>query len=103
VRFLADLVDLNEDGKSEYIVSPPSLMMGNSSGPIWVYRRTSKGYQLLLSTGAVGLSPLKTSTHGYRDLGGGGGGNAMGYFKDVYKLNGTKYVLASRSNSKNPR
>ena len=102
-KFMADLADLNEDGKSEYIVSPPNLMMGNSSGPKWVYRRTPKGYQLLLSIGAMGLSPLKTLTHGYHDLEAIGGGNAMGYFKGIYKFNGSKYVYASKRNSKNPR
>jgi hypothetical protein len=35
----------------------------------WVYRKTSTGYELLLSAGPVDeITPLKTITNGYRDL-----------------------------------
>src|SRR5258706_10379716 len=34
--FTAMPVDLNVDGKADYIVYPPTSMDGNSSGPRWI-------------------------------------------------------------------
>jgi hypothetical protein len=99
-NFSAQPVDLNGDRRSEFIIYSPPLT-GNSSGPIWIYRRTASGYEQILYTGAMLLEPLNTSTKGYRDLVSSGGGNAMGYFKDVFKFNGRKYVLFSRRTNKN--
>jgi hypothetical protein len=100
-KFSAAPVELNGDRTPEFIVYPPTLMDGNSSGPRWVYRRTANGYEQLLSTGAMMVELLRTSTKGYRDLVSSGGGNAMGYFKNVFKFNGRKYILFSKRTNKN--
>lgn len=92
-NFRAERVDLNGDKKPEFIVIPPSLMAGNSSSPIWVYRQTAKGYQLLLQAAFMEYKVLKTSTNGYRDLQMKYGGNAMGYETNTWKFNGKKYIL----------
>lgn len=98
--FTANPTDLNADGKVEYFIYPPASMDGNSSGPRWIYRRVGNGYQQILSTGSMNLDPLRTSTNDYRDIQSTGGGNSGGYFKDVFRFNGKKYVLAHRRTSK---
>jgi hypothetical protein len=90
--FSVERVDLNNDKKPELFVTAPG---GNSSAPIWIYRRTAGGYQILLKAAFMGYRLLKTSTSGYRDLELNYGGNAMGYDVDVYKFDGRKYVLKS--------
>lgn len=90
--FSVEHVDLNNDKKPELFVTAPG---GNSSAPIWIYRRTARGYQMLLKAAFMGYRLLKTSSNGYRDLEMSYGGNAMGYDVDVYKFDGRKYVLKS--------
>ena len=98
-KFTADLVDLNGDRKSEYIVSPPLSMMGNSSGPAWIYRRTSKGYERLFDGGWMSYRVLRTSTNGYSDLEAYVSGS-MGTDKTVLSFNGRKYIVKSNEHTK---
>jgi hypothetical protein len=99
-KFTGTSVDLNGDGKPEFIIYPPVSMDGNSSGPRWVYRRTRLAYEQLLSTGAMNIEALKSSSQGYRDIQTSGGGNSGGYFKSIFKFNGKKYVLYATRKSK---
>jgi hypothetical protein len=99
-KFTGTSIDLNGDGRPEFIVYPPVSMDGNSSGPRWVYSRSRLGYQQLLATSAMNIEALKSSSQGYRDIQTTGGGNAGGYFKSVFKFNGKKYVLYSTRKSK---
>lgn len=90
---VCEKLDLNGDSQSEYVLSQ---IGGNSSGPMWVYRKVGRKYQQLLDTGAMDYSLLKTSTNGYRDIQMTWGGNSGGYYKDVYHFNGRKYVRKLR-------
>lgn len=98
-KFTADLVDLNGDGKPEYIISPPNLMMGNSSGPAWVYRRTAKGYEQLFAGGWMSYRVLRTSTNSYSELEAYESGS-MGTDRTVLSFNGRKYVVKSNEHTK---
>lgn len=86
-------IDLNADNVPEYILSQ---IGGNSSGPMWVYRKVGGKYQQLLDTGAMDYALLNTSHGGYRDLKMTWGGNSGGYYKDVYHFNGRRYIRKSR-------
>jgi hypothetical protein len=88
-----EAVDLNKDGQPEYILSQ---IGGNSSGPMWVYRKVGNKYQQLLDTGAMDHALLNTSHAGYRDLKMTWGGISGGYYKDIYHFNGRKYIRRSR-------
>lgn len=86
-------VQLNADSKPEYVIT---MIGGNSSGPIWVYRKAANGYQQLLDAGTMSYSVLKEKTRGYYDLRFESGGLSSGYYLEVYAFNGRKYVLKSR-------
>lgn len=90
-------IDLNSDNQPEYVLSQ---IGGNSSGPMWVYRKVGGKYQQLLDTGAMAYALLRTSHAGYRDLKMTWGGNSGGYYKDIYHFNGRKYVRTSRKHRK---
>lgn len=91
-QFFVELVDLNDDKKPEYFVSQTG---GNSSAPLWIYRRTRNGYQQILKAAFMGFRVLNTSANRFRDLELSYGGNAMGYETDTFSFNGRKYVLRS--------
>jgi hypothetical protein len=85
-----DLIDVNRDGQTEYIVWAPRELAGNRNAPTWLYRKTLNGYELLL-LGSNGFKQLTTLTNGYSDLESGGGSGASEHFVTVYKFDGTKY------------
>lgn len=59
-------VDLNRDSKPEFIVR---CGWCSSTDPAWVFRQVGSGVELLYDAGARSLiTPLKTSTKGWRNL-----------------------------------
>lgn len=80
VLFCAEAIQLNRTGKPDLFVYGAAVE-GNAfctaqNCPVWVYRRTGGGYELLLEDVMVGeYEPqyrnavmLRTSTNGYRDI-----------------------------------
>lgn len=96
-RFFVELVDLNDDKKPEYFVSQRG---GNSSSPLWIYRRMRNGYQQILKAAFMRFRLLSTSANRFHDLELSYGGNAMGYETDTFSFNGRKYVLKSNRKGK---
>jgi hypothetical protein len=90
-RFTVELVDLNRDGKPEFIVLPPLGMMGSNSGPIWVYRQTPNGFKQLLRAAFMSYRVLPRSHNGFHDFETTYGGNRKAV--DVFWFDGNKYVL----------
>lgn len=101
-NFEARLIDLNGDGKPEYQISNDApddpkmdfptrrfcFMEGTCT--FWLYRKTSDGWELLLTTDAP-ILPLKTSTNGYRDLSRHASVGATHEYTTIYKFDGTNY------------
>jgi hypothetical protein len=87
------LVDLNRDGKPEFLVRG----INDICGPYWcthrVYRKTAGGYQLLFEDAVQDLKPQKTFTNGYRDLMSFKHGSAYESELDLYKFDGKEYRL----------
>ncbi len=92
-QIFCDEVQLNADNEPEYIIT---MIGGNSSGPIWIYRKTRTGYQQILNAGTMTYSLLKTKTRGYYDLRFEWGGNSGGYYLDIFAFNGRKYTRKTR-------
>lgn len=92
--FEAELIDLNGDGKPESEIdntdpaSPFCFVEGNCTS--WLYRKTDNGWELLLTTD-VPVLPLKTSTHGYRDIAVHRFVGAVHEYKTIYKFDGRRY------------
>lgn len=89
-------LDLNRDGKPEFIVSGESGCAFGANSPYgWVYRKTANGYEVLLDAGPnIGISRKKTQTKGYYDLAVDTMGNFSTNWKaqtTTYKFNGTRY------------
>lgn len=93
-HFEARLVDVNDDGRPEYEIdntdpaSPFCFMEGNCT--FWLYRKTSDGWELLLTTD-VPILQLKTSTNGYRDLSRHASVGATHEYTTIYKFDGRHY------------
>jgi len=93
-RLVAELIDLNRDGKSEIIVHG----IGDTCGPYWcanwIYHKTSADYQLLLDAGDIqDIEPQKTFTNGYRDVMAARHGSAFDSGLSLYKFDGKQYRL----------
>jgi hypothetical protein len=80
VLFCAEAIQLNRTGKPELFIHAaaagfPSYCQAQNC-PVWVYRSTASGYQLLLEDSMVdefapqyrNVVRLRTSTNGYRDM-----------------------------------
>lgn len=89
-----ELVDLNSDRVSELLVSgQKGCACGGRFCFQWLYRKTTAGYEMLLSAGPVEeVTPLRTVTKGYRDLrviASAAGGSAAVL---TYKFDGQHYT-----------
>lgn len=89
-------VDLNSDGKPEYIVMGSRGCAFGAKMPYgWVYGKSGNGYKMLLSAGVnIEIARKKTKTRGYYDL----KVDVMGNYSTnwqaestTYKFNGTRY------------
>jgi hypothetical protein len=87
-------MDLNKDGKSEYmvVVDDGRICGALANCPSWIYASNGSGYKLLLSdTASRGLSMVTTSTAGYRDIESTSGDTAILSHRIVYKYDGSMY------------
>jgi hypothetical protein len=65
------LIDLNNDGRPEFLISAPlkCALCGSGGCDTYVYQESNgSGYSLLLKTDLGSVSPKKTISNGYRDL-----------------------------------
>ncbi len=93
----AETVDLNNDGKPEFIVAGICSPTGNCSTSI--YRKVGSDYQELLNHDAQLVRVRPTVTHGYRDVVYDMHGSAFESWLFVYKFDGRKYQLRECFNS----
>jgi hypothetical protein len=100
-NFEAHSLDLNGDGKPEFLIRPTD---GNGPKPattwfcgangqvcsLWLYRKVGDSWDVLLSESAISWVPTNSSTKGYRDINLfiGWPGN---YVTATYKFDGRKY------------
>lgn len=85
-------VDLNKDGRLEYIIVVPALC-GASDCPASVYQKASRnGYKLLLEE--YNIKPKLTVSGNYRDLQASSQAGVDDVRTAVYKFIGGKYVLS---------
>jgi hypothetical protein len=94
-NLVAQYVELNRDGRPELIVHGiNSPICGAANCDHWIYRKTPKGYGLLLEAGAVQqVLPQKTFTNGYRDVMTSMHGSAFDSELALYKFDGKQYQL----------
>jgi len=86
-------VDLNRDGKPEFIVDLHTSC-GAGNGYKWIYRRTTTGYEQLLSAGGprTEIAPLKSYTNGYRDVVEAAFASVSGdSVRTIYRFDGKRY------------
>ncbi len=87
----AETVDLNNDGKPEFIVAGICSPTGNCSTSI--YRKVGSDYQELLNHDAHRVRVRPPSTNGYHDVVYEMHGSAFESWLFVYKFDGRKYQL----------
>ena len=89
-------VDLNRDGRPEYMVEVGGGVCGALANcPRWIYRRQRAGFERIgYDAGSRVLTPRKTSTGGYRDLRAEAGSTAVEDAVVIYKYDGRRYRAA---------
>ena len=88
-------IDLSgSGGSSDWVATTADgCAWGAATAPIWVIRRNSTGYALVLKSAGADLTVGKTARHGLRHLA-VAAGTAGWYSEVLLKYDGTKYVEA---------
>lgn len=67
--FRASNIQLHGGNARDLIVqSSEPCLAGANIAPFWIFKKTQRGYDLILSTDALGLEILSSTTNGYRDI-----------------------------------
>lgn len=98
--FLTSAVHLGGSHEIDFVVqNNPELeshdnrcLFGANIGPFWIFRQTPAGYELLLSTSALGLKIRDSRTKGYRDIE-VGSATVTTVSSGTFKFDGHKYEL----------
>lgn len=94
----ASQIHLDGPNQIDFIVKAKNACLwGANIGPFWVFRGTSNGHSLVLSTAALGLRVLNTKTNGLRDVEAGAVVSLKPSFV-TYRFDGQRYQQ-SESNS----
>ncbi len=89
---IAEPVDLNGDGVPELVIRGQGRICGANNCEVWIYGRTSTGYERLLGDEIIQtVEPLRTVSHGYRDVRTWHHGSAVDSDVTVYKFDGRRY------------
>lgn len=67
-----------------------ACLFGANIGPFWIFRKTQRGYELVLNVSALGVELLPSRTSGHKDVSAGAvaGGKSVIVF---YKFDGHRY------------
>ena len=95
--FCAESVDLDRDGQKDLLIHQADVegaFCTAQNCPVWAYRRTNNGYQMLLEATGGYIGPIaaqKTSTNGYRDIRTMEHSSAVEHEITIYKFDGHQY------------
>jgi hypothetical protein len=89
--FKAQALHLVSGGEQDLIVMGSGPMSGADNAWFWIVRKTPSGPEAVLWIGALGVSILRRSTHGLRDIESGWCSAAFCETKR-YRFNGKMYV-----------
>ena len=91
-----DTVDVDGEGAPELLVWGRRSLCGAQNCRVWIYRRTSNGYEPLLHAyGVQTLEPQRATSHGYRDIMTSQHGSATSSELRLYKFDGQRYRLVA--------
>jgi len=89
--FVGSRIHLNSDGDADLVVTARNeCLLGANLVPLWVFRNTPQGHELVLSVSALGLDVLNTKTNMYRDIR-IGAATAQRVRTTVFKFDGKEY------------
>lgn len=89
---IAERVDLNHDGIPELVIRGQGRICEVNNCEVWIYRRTSAGYERLLGDEIVqSIDPLTRVSHGYRDVRTQHHESAWDSDVTLYKFDGRRY------------
>jgi hypothetical protein len=89
--FEASQIHLDGPGEIDLLVKAKNgCLFGANIGPFWIFRKTQRGYELVLNVSALGLELLPSRTNGHKDVSAVAvaGGEAVTV---IYKFNGRRY------------
>lgn len=92
--FVASEVHLHSGRQTDLVVLPKdACLFGANIGPIWVFRNSPGGYQLIFKTDALGIEVLRERSNGYRNIL-GSQATARKTLTATFKFDGNKYQQA---------
>lgn len=89
--FQAAEVNLNNDKLPDLVVKAQSYLTGSNITNYWIFKKTKKGYILVLKVGTHSLSILKNRTKGFKNIriDGFSGQNT---YRIYYRFDGNDYI-----------
>ena len=66
--FSASKINISDDRSALILKSGKWCLNGVDNDWFWIFRKTARGYRLLLSAGTISLDVLKSTTRGLRDI-----------------------------------
>jgi hypothetical protein len=89
--FVGSEIHLDDDSLPDLVVTAVNAcLFGANLVPFWIFRKTSEGYELLLSTNALGLDVLNARSRGLRSIR-ATAATARRVSRVVYMFDGSKY------------
>lgn len=87
--YAVEVIDLNRDGTPEvFVVGGDLCTSGNTGSSIWLFIKSTSGYQLNLGFPAGKWTPLPERSKGFPDL----KFASAGHCEEVWRWNGVKYA-----------
>jgi hypothetical protein len=88
--FSASRINLGHRRSAFILKSGKSCLTGADNKWFWIFLRTARGYQLVLTGGTISLWVLKSTTRGLRDIE-TNVATARTNYRNLYKFNGSVY------------
>ena len=94
--FLASVVDLNDDGRKDFVIQPVGSMngcpLGAHSTIFWIFVHTSKGYKLVFKKTGQWMNVSEIETNGYKNISISDSTGAVTIVGVDYRYDGKKYT-----------
>jgi hypothetical protein len=90
--FSASKINVSDDRSSLILKSGKWCLNGVDNDWFWIFRKTARGYRLLMSAGSISLDVLKSTNRGLRDIE-TNAATAQTNYTNIYKFDGERYKV----------
>jgi hypothetical protein len=88
--FSASKINIGDDRSALILKSGKWCLNGVDNNWFWIFRKTARGYRLLMSAGTISLDVLEARTRGLRNIE-TNAATAQTNYTNIYKFDGERY------------